>query len=186
MDDDDDFDDEFDDPEPRPLDRQEAARIRRDLDDLAAFRHAFEPEGFKGVSVFCEDCVEEHFYPWDMLEQNLTSLLESGETPVHEPAYNPRPEDYVDWHYAQGYLDGLADAGGPTLEAHLAESGGCPFCGVELPAKSEQIVHCPTCGAHFGPARIARALLARGWPAADVAELLRGARVPPLRGLPGA
>ena len=173
------------DPEPRPLDRHEAARVRRDLDDLAAFRHTFEPEGFKGVSVFCEDCVEEHFFPWDMLEQNLTALLESGATPVHEPAYDPKPDDYVDWHYAQGYLDGLADAGAPTLPVQMTPTGGCPFCGVELPGKGEQAVFCPTCGAHLGPARIARALLDRGWSHTDVAELLRAARVPPLRGLRG-
>jgi hypothetical protein len=178
------MDDDFDDDELRPLDKHEAARVRRDLDDLAAFRHTFEPEGFKGVSVFCEDCVEEHFYPWDMLEQNLTALLESGETPVHEPAYDPRPEQYVDWHYAQGYLDGIADAGGPVLDANLPESGGCPFCGVDLAGDPKVLVHCPTCGAHLGPARIAKALLERGWSPHDVTELLRGARIPPLRSLP--
>lgn len=175
-------DEEF---EPRPLDRNEAARVRRDLDDLAAFRHTFEPEGFKGVSVFCEDCVEEHFYTWEMLEQNLTALLQSGETPVHEPAYDPRPDEYIDWQYAQGYLDGLGDAGSPTLPAQLAESGGCPFCGVDLPADEQTIAFCPTCGTHLGPARIARELLHRGWKPDDVSGLLQGARVPPLRGLPG-
>jgi hypothetical protein len=179
---DDDYDDEFE--EPRPLDRREAARVRRDLDDLAAFRHTFEPEGFKGMSVFCEDCVEEHFYPWDMLEQNLTALLESGETPVHEPAYNPRPEEYVDWQYAQGYLDGLADAGSPVQAAPLSDTSGCPFCGADLPGDPDRLVHCPGCGAHLGPARIAQALLGRGWSAEDVAELLRSAKLPPLRGLP--
>lgn len=179
-------DDDFADEEyrPRPLDRREAARVRRDLDDLAAFRHTFEPEGFKGVSVFCEDCVEEHFYTWEMLEQNLTELLESGETPVHEPAYDPRPEEYVDWQYAQGYLDGLADAGAPTLPAHLPASGGCPFCGVELPGDPQTVVHCPTCGSHLGPARIAGELLRRGWKPEEVADLLRGARFAPLLGLP--
>lgn len=173
-----------DDPPPVPLDRQEAARVRRDLDDLTAFRHTFEPEGFKGVSLFCQDCVEEHFYGWDMIEQNLRALLESGETPVHEPAFNPRPDEYIDWEYAQGYLDGLADAGAPVLPTHLTPTGGCPFCGVELPGGGEHTVFCPTCGNNLGPARIARALLERGWSAEAVADLLRGARVPPLRGLP--
>jgi hypothetical protein len=181
--DDDDYSDE-EEYEPRPLDRHEAARVRRDLDDLASFRHTFEPEGFKGVSVFCEDCVEEHFYTWEMLEQNLTALLQSGETPVHEPAYDPRPDEYVDWQYAQGYLDGLGDAGAPTLPTQLADSGGCPFCGVELPGDPQAVAFCPTCGAHLAPARIARALLERGWKTEEVAELLQGARVPPLRGLP--
>ncbi|HWB70629.1 MAG TPA: DUF5319 family protein [Egibacteraceae bacterium] len=181
-----DDDDAYDDEEsaPLPLDRREAARVRQDLDDLAAFRHAFEPEGFKGVSLFCQDCSEEHYYGWDMLQHNLQALLESGETPVHEPAYDPKPDEYIDWEYAQGYLDGLADAGSPVLPAHTADSGGCPFCGVELTAAGEQAIYCPACGHHLGPARIARELLARGWAAEDVAELLRGAQVPPLRGLP--
>jgi hypothetical protein len=179
------FDDETDEVRPRPLDRHEAARVRRDLDDLAAFRHTFEPEGFKGVSVFCQDCIEEHFYGWEMLEHNLKALLESGETPVHEPAYDPKPDEYIDWEYAQGYLDGLADAGTPVLPAQTAPSGGCPFCGVELPgAAPDQLLYCPTCGTHLGPARIARALIDRGWTVADVVELFRGARLPPLRGLP--
>ena len=62
----DDYDEHDDVPQPR-LGRQEAALIRRDLDDLAAFRHTFEPEGFKGVSLFCVDCAEEHYYEWQML-----------------------------------------------------------------------------------------------------------------------
>src|SRR5688500_4092331 len=99
---DDEFEDFDEDLPPVPLDRREAARVRRDLDDLAAFRHTFEPEGFKGVSLFCQDCVEEHFYGWEMLEHNLRALLESGETPVHEPAYDPKPDEYIDWEYAQG------------------------------------------------------------------------------------
>jgi hypothetical protein len=185
----DDRDDEFeefdeDDVPARPLDRHEAARVRRDLDDLTAFRHTFEPEGFKGVSVFCQDCVEEHFYGWEMLEHNLKALLESGETPVHEPAYDPKPDEYVDWEYAQGYLDGLADAGTPVIPAQLTLTGGCPFCGVELPQPSDQLLYCPTCGTHLGPARIAHALLDRGWPVDEVVELFRGARLPPLRSLP--
>lgn len=168
---------------PRPLDRHEAARVRKDLDELTAFRHTFEPQGFKGVSVFCDDCVEEHYYEWSMLEGNLLALLEAGETPVHEPAFDPRPEDYINWDYAQGYLDGVADAGGPVQSAVIAPAGGCPFCGVELPGEPDHLAFCPTCGTHLGPARVAAALLERGWSADDVADLLRAARIPPLLGL---
>lgn len=169
----------------RPLDRHEVARVRRDLDDLAAFRHSFEPEGYKGVSVFCADCGEDHFYGWDMLEENLQALLDSGESPVHEPPFDPHPDDYIDWQYAQGYLDGLADAGVSPLPATLDETGGCPFCGVQLPGgDARTLVHCPMCGSHLAPAKIARVLLDQGWPKEDVAELLRAAKVSPLRGLP--
>ena len=180
---DDDFDgDETD--EPIPLDRAEAARVRRDLEDLASFRATFEREGFRGVSMFCADCVEDHYYDWAILESNLKALLESGEVPVHEPAYDPKPDEYVDWEYAQGYLDGLADAGAPMLPAHLDETAGCPHCGSQLGAGDSSF--CPSCGFHLGAARIAKALLDRGWPPGDVADLLRGARIPPLRGLPSA
>jgi len=186
MSDDEEFDDydEDEDATPVPLDRREAASVRRDLEDLAAFKRVFEPEGFKGVSLYCQDCLEEHFYGWDMLENNLRALLESGETPVHEPAYDPRPDEYVDWEYAQGYLDGMADAGGPPL-AKLAEIGdACPFCGESLDGEGERVVYCPHCGTALAPARMARALLSRGWKTSEVEELLRAARVPPMRGLP--
>ena len=180
---DDDFE-EDDAAEPVPLDRAEAARVRRDLEDLASFRATFEGEGFRGVSMFCADCVEDHYYDWAILESNLTALLESGDVPVHEPAYDPKPDEYVDWEYAQGYLDGLADAGAPILPAHVDETGGCPHCGGLLPAGDTQF--CPHCGNHLGAARMARALVDRGWTLEDVSELLRGARVAPMRGLPPA
>jgi hypothetical protein len=182
-DDDDDFEGDY---EPRPLEPDEAERVRRDLEDLAAFRRTFEPDGFKGVSVFCEDCVEEHFYGWQMLEENLTALLESGETPVHEPAYSPRPEDYIDWQYAQGYLDGMADADVPPMPLQRGPDGGCPWCSAPLPNEDAHVRFCPACGTHMGPARVARALLDKGWEAEEVAALLTGADLPPLRGLPGA
>jgi len=180
----DEFDDE-DHDEPIPLDRAEAAKVRRDLEDLASFRQTFEGEGFRGVSMFCADCVEDHYYDWAILESNLNALLESGEVPVHEPAYDPKPDEYVDWEYAQGYLDGLADAGAPVLPPHLDETGGCPHCGSGLTNPAEA-VFCGNCGMHLGAARLARALLDRGWTPESVSDLLRGARVPPLRGLPPA
>lgn len=175
-----------DDLPPRPLDREEAAHVRRDLDDLSAFREAFEPDGFKGVSVWCADCDEEHFYGWQMLEQNLRALLESGETPVHEPAFAPRPDEYVDWQYAQGYVDGRADAevGGPV--APLSATGECPYCGAPMPGDQEALTYCPTCGQHLGPARMAKAMIEAGMKPEAVAELLAAARVRPVRALPGA
>jgi hypothetical protein len=169
---------------PRRLDRREAAMVRRDLDDLHAFRSTFESGGFKGVSLFCQDCGEDHFYGWDMLEHNLQFLLDSGEAPMHEPAYDPHPEEYVDWEYAQGYLDGLADAGAPVLPLPDSRTSGCPFCGSDLPEDGERAIYCPTCGKHLGPARIANALLNHGWEIEEVVELLRAARIPPLRGIP--
>jgi hypothetical protein len=177
-----DYEDE--DAHPIPLDRREAASVKRDLEDLSAFRRIFEPEGIKGVSLYCQDCLEEHFYGWDMLENNLRALLESGETPVHEPAYDPRPDEYVDWEYAQGYLDGMADNGGFPHGKLSALGNDCPFCGEPLPDRGEHAAFCPSCGRALAPVRIAQALLERGWSEDDVEELLRVARVPPMRAIP--
>src|SRR5690554_1874334 len=105
-----DHDDGFDDVE-QPLDAHETQLIKQDLSDLAEFEHAFAAEGYRGVAVFCQDCTEEHYYPWDMLRENLELLLETGETPVHEPAFAPEPDRYIPWDYARGYIDALRDTG---------------------------------------------------------------------------
>jgi hypothetical protein len=181
---DEEFDDYDEDESPVPLDRREAALVRRDLEDLADIKRVFAPEGHKGVSLYCQDCLEEHFYGWDMLENNLRALLESGETPVHEPAYDPRPDEYVDWEYAQGYLDGMADGGGIPLGKLRALGDKCPFCAEPLPEGGERSAFCPSCGNALAPARIAQSLLDRGWKDSEVEELLRSARVPPMRALP--
>jgi uncharacterized protein DUF5319 len=182
--DDEDFDEYDEDEDPVPLDRREAAQVRRDLEDLADIKRVFAPEGHKGVSLYCQDCLEEHFYGWDMLENNLRALLESGETPVHEPAYDPQPDEYVDWEYAQGYVDGMADGGGIPLERLTALGDTCPFCGETLPDRGKRAAFCPSCGNALAVARIAQALLDRGWKDAEVEELLRAAFVPHMRTRP--
>lgn len=182
--------DEFEEPEeefededegPRRLDRHEADQVRRDLEDLDAIRQTFEPDGFKGVSVYCPDCVEDHYYEWAMFASSLSALLESGETPVHEPAFNPHPDDYVGWDYAQGFLDGLTEAGVPAAGAAALTHGHCPFCASPLADGGAHANYCPACGEHLAPARIAATLLEAGWSAESVSELLRAARVPPMR-----
>ncbi|WP_165492104.1 DUF5319 family protein [Egibacter rhizosphaerae] len=187
MDEFDEPDDEFEDEgeEPMRLDRREAEQVRRDLEDLDAIRQTFEPDGFKGVSVFCPDCAEEHYYEWDMFASSLSALLESGETPVHEPAFDPHPDDYVGWEYAQGFLDGLSEAGVPAAGAEALADGACPFCGSELPERGTHASYCPACGQHLGPARIAAALFEAGWSPESVSALLRAARIPPMRGTDG-
>jgi hypothetical protein len=32
--------------------------------------------------------------------------LHQGESPIHEPAFDPDPDEYVSWDYARGFLDG--------------------------------------------------------------------------------
>ena len=172
-----------DDHDPRPLDAHEAEHVRNDLEDLMAFRQVFEPEGYKGVSMYCSDCAEEHYYGWQMLEENLTALLQSGESPVHEPPYDPRPHEYVEWQYAQGYVDGLFESGMNITPTPLAEAAACPHCGVGMPAEGSTFTFCPACGTHLGGARLAKILLDRGWTADDVRTAMNASLFPPLRSL---
>jgi hypothetical protein len=80
--------------------------IRQDLVDVEALKVLLGPKNLKGVVFFCPDCEQDHFLEWDLLKGNLQELLEAGESPVHEPAFEPNPEEYVSWDYARGFLDG--------------------------------------------------------------------------------
>jgi len=104
---------EFDEPaggdppdDERPLDPEERAALRQDLVDVQVLKEVLEPKGLKGAVFYCPDCGEDHFLGWDLLAGNLQELLEAGESPVHEPAFEPNPIDYVSWDYARGFLDG--------------------------------------------------------------------------------
>ena len=144
--------------EAEPLDEHEAAMIEQDLSDLADFEAAFRPEGYRGVAVWCQDCVEEHYYPWDMLRENLTVLIETGETPVHEPAFAPEPDRYVPWDYARGYVDALRDAG---VDERI-DLTSCPRCGLELGGLLAHGNFCPRCGSPLLAQRLREALREAG------------------------
>jgi hypothetical protein len=171
---DDDFE-EFDDRgEPFPLDERESAMVRADLRDLERFEEVFGAEGFRGVSIFCRDCVEEHFYTWEMMSENLRVLLDTGETPVHEPAFAPDPDDYIPWEYARGYADALSDVG--VFERR--EMSRCPRCRLRLGGAHAQANFCPRCGAVLLHARLRAALESRGLDDDLVREVLREAGLP--------
>lgn len=173
--DDDDFDPEFDDDDydDEPLDDHETELIRQDLDDLESFELAFSDDGYRGVSVFCRQCVEEHFYPWDMLRENLTTLLATGETPVHEPAFSPDPADYVPWEYALGYVAAMRDLG----VAQRRTPDTCGRCDLVLGEAMALSNFCPRCGQHLGVDRLRAALEAR-LEADDVDAVLRESGMP--------
>ncbi|MEX0869662.1 MAG: DUF5319 family protein, partial [Nitriliruptoraceae bacterium] len=109
--------------------------------------------------VWCHDCAEEHYYPWDMLRENLTLLLETGEAPVHEPAFAPEPSRYVPWDYARGYVDALRDAG--IAERHPVDA--CGRCGLTLDDLASQANFCPRCGSPLLADRLAAALREAGF-----------------------
>ena len=173
---DDGFDDDFeeyedDDLVAEPLDEREAAMVARDLADLAEFEETFAPEGYRGVAVFCHDCVEEHLYPWGMLRENLTTLIETGETPVHEPAFAPEPDRYIPWDYARGYVEALRDAG----VGQRGELDECPRCSYALEGPLRQGNFCPRCGTPLLATRLRDALTEHGLSDEDVATVLRRA-----------
>lgn len=156
------------------LDEHESALIQQDLTDLTNFEAAFRAEGYRGVSVYCQDCQEEHYYPWDMLRENLETLLETGETPVHEPAFAPEPEVYVPWDYARGYVDALQDAG----VNQRADVGACPRCSFRLPDSFAQGNFCPRCGTPLLAARLWKALQSTGLDDQQVEAVLREVGLP--------
>ena len=175
MPDDDEFEN-FEDDEflSEPLDEHEAAMVARDLADLADFEETFAPEGYRGVAVFCQDCVEEHLYPWGMLRENLTTLIETGETPVHEPAFAPEPDRYIPWDYARGYVDALRDAG----VSQRLELDECPRCGLALDGALSRSNFCPRCGTTLIGERLRQALLERGLPDETVTAIVRACGLP--------
>src|SRR5918999_416367 len=89
-----------------PLDEEEREALRQDLTDVESLKQLLGPKGIRGVVFYCPDCDEDHFLGWDLLRGNLEQLLEDGDSPVHEPAFDPDPNDYVSWDFARGFLDG--------------------------------------------------------------------------------
>ena len=89
-----------------PLEPGEREALRQDLLDVQVLQDVLGSKGIKGTVFYCPDCDEDHFLTWELLSGNLQELLEQGESPVHEPAFDPDPDEYVSWDYARGFLDG--------------------------------------------------------------------------------
>lgn len=103
---------ELDDPrdEQPPLSPHDREGLLGDLTDLEGFQALLSPRGVRGLVVDCADCDEPHYFDWELLRTNLRTLLDSGTSRVHEPAFDPDPSDYVSWDYARGFADGVLDA----------------------------------------------------------------------------
>lgn len=89
-----------------PSSEEEREALRQDLVDVEVLGELLGPRGIKGTVFYCPDCEEDHYLTWELLAGNLRELLQQGESPVHEPAYDPDPDEYVSWDYARGFLDG--------------------------------------------------------------------------------
>jgi hypothetical protein len=137
------MDDEQD--EPFDLTPEERRDVEADLDDLAAMRTVFAPQGVKGVVIACQDCGSNHYFEWELLRDNLEQMLTTGE---------PRP-------------DAVADAGlEPDRRIEVTQ---CPWC--ETPF-DDSFAFCPKCGRTLATVRLYRELLDRGFDERDVRALL--------------
>lgn len=158
---------EHEDGDPIELTAEERRDIQADLADLAVMRGVFEPRGVKGVVIACQDCGTNHYYEWELLDENLHFMLETGEPRMHEPAYHIVEDDYVLWDYAKGYVDALADSGlEPDRRIDVAE---CPWCGETL---GEAFAFCPRCGRALGAVRLMRLLVDGGMDEREARVLL--------------
>jgi hypothetical protein len=157
--DDDDQDERDPDPEEEsePLPADERESVEADLEDLSAMRGVFEAQGAKGVVIACSDCGSNHYYDWELLRESLEHMLSTGEPRMHEPAYQPREDDYVVWDYGKGYVDALADAG--LEEGSSVPVTACPWC--ETPVESH-FAFCSRCGRPLAVVRLFRELKERG------------------------
>jgi hypothetical protein len=165
--DDDDAIDPLDPEEPIDLGPHEKADIAADLDDLGSMRAIFSKQGVKGVVIACEDCGANHFYEWELLRDNLDQMLRTGEPRMHEPAFHVNEDEYVEWDYAKGYIDALADTGlEPDRKIEVTQ---CPWC--ETPAEAH-FLFCPRCGRSLGAVRLYKELMERGIPDREVRALL--------------
>ena len=158
-----------DDGEPlaQPLSADERESVEADLEDLQSMQDVFASQGARGVVIACADCGENHFYGWDLLKENLEHMLETGEPRMHEPAFEPREDEYVVWDYGKGYVDALADAG--LDSARRIEITSCPWCEDHVDPAFD---YCPHCGRSLAPMRLYRELTDRGMPDQEARALL--------------
>ena len=154
-------------PEFEPLPPEEREGVQADLEDLESMRVVFEGQGAKGVVIACTDCGSNHYYGWDLLKESLEHMLDTGEPRMHEPAYQPREDDYVVWDYGKGYVDALADSG--LQPGRAIEITQCPWCGTPFDAGYQ---FCPRCGRQLGAIRLYQELLDRGIEEREVRALL--------------
>jgi hypothetical protein len=158
---------EHNEEEPEPLPPEERESVEADLEDLESMRTVFQAQGAKGVVISCSECGSNHYYGWELLRESLEHMLKTGEPRMHEPAYQPREDDYVVWDYGKGYVDALADAG--LEEGSRLELSACGWC--ETPVEAH-FAFCPRCGRSLAVLRIYKELVGRGMDEREVRSLL--------------
>jgi hypothetical protein len=167
---------DFDDPDPDPgfepeeaeeINPEEREALQQDLLDVQSLKNVLALRGIRGICVWCPDCEEDHFLGWDLLVGNLRQILSSGRPPVHEPAWEPNPDEYVTWDYARGFLDGYE-----SYVDDLGSDEACAFCGSKLPEGGYDWAYCPSCGRDLAPVNLIFELKRMGWPSQQISEVL--------------
>jgi hypothetical protein len=151
----------------QPLDPEEKENIQADLEDLDSMRAVFEAQGMKGVIIACPDCGSDHYYGWDLLKESLEHMLDTGEPRMHEPAFEPKEDEYIIWDYGKGYIDALSDTGLDSMAP--TDLKVCAWC--DAPVESF-FGFCPKCGRSLAPMRLLQELSARGIPEKEARALL--------------
>lgn len=153
--------------EPYELTPQERRDVEADLEDLGKMHIAFAPQGVKGVVIACQDCGQNHFYEWALIQDNLEHMLDTGEPRMHEPAFDIQEDEYIQWDYGKGYVDALADSG--LQPGRAIEVTQCPWCGTPFDAGYQ---FCPRCGRQLGAIRLYQELIDRGIEEREVRAML--------------
>ena len=153
--------------EPYELTPQERRDVEADLEDLGKMHAAFAPQGVKGVVIACQDCGQNHFYEWALIQDNLEHMLDTGEPRMHEPAFDIQEDEYIQWDYGKGYVDALADSG--LQPGRAIEVTQCPWCGTPFDAGYQ---FCPRCGRQLGAIRLYQELIDRGIEEREVRAML--------------
>jgi predicted RNA-binding Zn-ribbon protein involved in translation (DUF1610 family) len=149
------------------LDPAERENIEADLDDLSGMKVVFAGQGVRGVVIACPDCGSNHFYEWDLLRESLEHMLKTGEPRMHEPAFEPREDEYIQWDYGKGYIDALTDTG--LQPDRRIEVTSCPWCDTPV---EDHFAFCPRCGRSLAALRLYRELVERGNDERDVRSML--------------
>ena len=153
--------------EPFDLTEEERADIEADLSDLGQMHAIFSVQGVKGVVIACQDCGQNHFYEWALIQDNLEHMLDTGEPRMHEPAFDIQEDEYIQWDYGKGYVDALADSG--LQPGRAIEVTQCPWCGTPFDAGYQ---FCPRCGRQLGAIRLYQELIDRGIEEREVRAML--------------
>ena len=157
-----------DEPEERiDLTSDERADIEADLHDLESMRGLFASQGVKGVVIACQDCGANHFYEWELLQDNLDHMLADGRTAdaragVRYPGGGVHPLGLRQGLHRRALRHGLG--------------AGSPDRGRLVPLVPDAVRadfrFCPRCGRSLGAVRMYHELVARGMDEREVRTLL--------------